>query len=139
MCGVGAIEELENSSVRPSGAAVATARAAMVPLAPSRFSMKNDCLRSVASCWEMVRACRSGPLPAVKPTMTRTGFAGYCCACAGNEDSARKTSSSVRSIGRSSIQACSLPFARLLRCKIGLMVRPAGTSVASPAFFSERR
>ena len=56
MCGVGAIEELENSSVRPSGGAVATARAAMVPLAPSRFSMKNDCLRSVASCCAMVRA-----------------------------------------------------------------------------------
>src|SRR6266581_1914122 len=63
MCGVGAIEELEKSSVRPSGAAVATARAAMVPLAPSRFSMTNDCLRSAASCCAMVRAWRSGPGP----------------------------------------------------------------------------
>ena len=39
MCGVGAIEDEENSSVSPSGGAVATVRAAMVPFAPSRFSI----------------------------------------------------------------------------------------------------
>src|SRR6478672_11357813 len=50
----------------------------------------------------MVRAWRSGPLPAVKPTSTRTGLAGYCWAwawpCAEAEPSARPTSKSVRSI-----------------------------------------
>src|SRR5947209_8137062 len=102
MCGVGAIDELENSKVNPSGAAVATDRAAMVPLAPSRFSMTNDCLRSVASCCAMVRACRSGPEPAAKPTRMRTGPAGYCCADAGRARAANERARSMRSIVLSS-------------------------------------
>src|SRR3954467_13754610 len=114
MCGVGAIEELENSKVSPSGAAVATARAAMVPWAPSRFSMTNDCLRSVASCCAMVRACRSGPEPAAQPTRMRTGPAGYCCADAGRAAAAKQRARRVRSIGRSFPRAFD-PLAPLLR------------------------
>src|SRR6266699_447520 len=46
----------------------------------------------------MVRAWMSGPLPAAKPTSTRTGLEGYCCACAVADDSARARNTKTRNI-----------------------------------------
>src|SRR5690349_25075656 len=54
----------------------------MLVAAPGRFSITNDCpVRSDSHC-PISRAVTSVEPPGAKPTTSRTGRAGYACACA---------------------------------------------------------
>src|SRR5215510_13934211 len=68
--------------VYPSGSALATDAAPMVPPAPVRFSTTTAWPSRAASWSETVRAMMSMALPAVTGTITRSGLLGQACACA---------------------------------------------------------
>src|SRR4051812_621732 len=66
--------------VWPSGSALATTPAPMVPPAPGRFSITNDCPNCSERRCATVRAMMSVALPAVNGTMTETRLLGQDCA-----------------------------------------------------------
>jgi hypothetical protein len=63
-------------SVYPSAGDFATASAAIMPLAPGRFSTTTDCPRASVSFCAMILAATSVPPPAAKPTSIFTGRSG---------------------------------------------------------------
>src|SRR3954449_2057081 len=67
-------------SVWPSGWLFATRSAPMFPEAPSLFSTNTLWPQRSESFWAMMRPMMSVPPPGAKPTIRRTGFAGYVCA-----------------------------------------------------------
>ena len=69
--------------VWPSGAALATAAAAIMPLAPALLSTTTACLVSLVMDWPMARASWSVALPAANGTTKVMGLAGKVCAAAG--------------------------------------------------------
>ncbi len=64
------------SSVKPSGADLATTPAPIVPPAPARLSMMTGWPHNSASFCPTVRARMSVALPAVNGTTMRTGLLG---------------------------------------------------------------
>src|SRR5262245_19867961 len=82
MTGAMACALLIISIVWPSGGAVATALAAVVPPAPTRFSTTTAWPRISDSGWATMRAAMSVPPPAPNPTIRRIGRVGQSCACA---------------------------------------------------------
>ena len=61
---------------------MATKSAPMVVAAPGLFSITTGWPQRSESFWPTVRATTSVAPPAGKGTISRTGFAGYVCACA---------------------------------------------------------
>ncbi len=75
-----------NSSVWPSGSALATATAPMLPPAPGRFSTTTGCFHISLSFWPSARASTSDVPPGANGTMMRIGLLGKapCANAAGD-------------------------------------------------------
>src|SRR5882672_4106699 len=108
------------------------ASAAILVLAPGRFSMMNGWPSRSESHWPMRRAVMSDAPPAAKPTMMRTGRVGYSCAHAGVQiaGAAIATAADSRNLRR-----CIIMFAlshvgvpSTLRVALIAMARSAGDS-----------
>src|SRR5882762_10541105 len=77
------------NSVCPSAAALTVSRAAIMPLAPGRFSTITGWPRDCVSLAPICRARMSGELPAGEGTRMRIGFEGNDCAAAVAVNAAR--------------------------------------------------
>src|SRR5471032_2005235 len=95
---------LPSSQVVPSGAALATISAAMLPPAPGRLSMITCRPRSSPSFWPSSRASMSLGPPGVKPTTKRTGLSGNALVwgCAQTAPAASSSAAAIAQPGRAS-------------------------------------
>src|SRR5512145_2090357 len=85
------VESMPNSTVWPSGGALATLSAPMLPLAPALFSTTKGWLNCFCSTSAMERAMVSEGPPAGKLLTNFTGFVGHAGACP-KDDAARAIS-----------------------------------------------
>src|SRR6267142_3157404 len=106
---------LQTTKVYPSAGALATASAARVPPAPSRFSTVIAWPQSSLSLAATMRPVMSTPPPGLNPTKRRSGLAGKGWAAAGpTRTSERANSARARMAGPASIEADDLHPVRAL-------------------------
>src|SRR6267143_1388499 len=106
---------LQTTKVYPSAGALATASAARVPPAPSRFSTVIAWPQSSLSLPATMRPVMSTPPPGLNPTKRRSGLAGKGWAAAGpTRTSERANSARARMTGPPSVEADDLHPVRAL-------------------------
>src|SRR5512133_377787 len=98
MLGLMTNEPVTCSSVCPSGGAFATMSVPMMPFAPDRLSITNDCPSPTATSFATMRAMASAVPPAGKGATSRIGRAGYVSACACNAQHSTGNTSSLRNM-----------------------------------------